>query len=228
MFEMNFLKNKIKNVVKPKRNKDDDDDDFDNYVPEVPPHPSHLGGGDSVNNSEINFANFSDTLTSISVAADSATKSLVNTISSTLNPESETETNDDKQLSLKELKAKEEEHKRSEKEKLKQQEESKKDNEDWKYFLSLTAKVDAVTSKTQTVLTKLKDESAISDIAKVEDPCFADRYDETVPKTAGGWIAFEEQEFNPADPIFKQPGMLLTKRQIRLRRITLTGLLIER
>lgn len=190
-----------------KRNKDDDDDDFDNYVPEVPPHPSTLTDATGVA-SESNFANFADTFTSLTSAADSAAKTLVDSIASTIQNTESDDTEQDKgeQLSLEELKAREEEHKRTEKEKLKQQEESKKDCEDWKYFLSLTAKVDAVTSKTQTVLTKLKDESAIKDIAKVEDPCFADRYDESVPKTAGGWVAFEEQEFNPADPIFSQPG----------------------
>ena len=194
---MNFLKKKIKNVVQGKRNKDDDDDDFDNYVPAVPPHPSKLAENGVPSPAIENFASFQTNLNQASSVPDPT---------AVLAIQDNQEQDDTKEnLSLEELKAREEEHKRTEKEKLKQQEESKKDNEEWKYFLSLTAKVEAVTSKTQSVLTKLKDESAVKEISTFEDPCFSDKYDERAPKEAGGWIAFGEQEFNPADPIFNQP-----------------------
>lgn len=208
---MNFLKKKIKTVktvVHGKRNKDDDDDDFDNYVPEVPPHPSTLAenGAPSTAASNlfpVNFpAHFQSTLDSLGSVADSTVKSLVGLgLSDAQKPEEPKE-----DLSLDQLKEREQENKKAEKDKIKQQEESKKDNEEWKYFLSLTAKVEAVTSKTQSALTKLKDESAVDEISALEDPCFLDRYDQSAPKGAGGWIAFEEQErVNPADPILKQP-----------------------
>lgn len=206
---MNFLKKQIKNVVKGKRNKDDDDDDFDNYVPEVPPHPSTLTENGVLSatftgNTENLLPSIQSTLTnSINPIADSDVKSVAG-IDSTIDPEP---ANPDKtKLSLEELKAREEEHKQKEKEKLKEQEKSKENNEDWKYFLSLTAKVEAVTLKTKSTLNKLKDESAVKEINKIEDPCYIDQFDAIAPKAAGGWIAFEEQEkFNPADPIFTIP-----------------------
>lgn len=207
--EMNFLKKKIKTVktVVHGKRKDDDDDDFDNYVPEVPPHPSTLADNGTPSTSSlfpVNFpAHFQSTLDSLGSVADSTVKSLVGLgLSDAQTPEEEAKEN----LSLDQLKEREQEHKKAEKDKIKQQEESKKDNEEWKYFLSLTAKVEAVTSKTQSALTKLKDESAVDEISALEDPCFLDRYDQSAPKVAGGWIAFEEQEqVNPADPILKQP-----------------------
>lgn len=195
---MNYLKKKIKTVVHGNNKRKDDDDDFDNYVPEVPPHPSILADNKQPF-APSNFANFN----SESSGTDSSfNKYQIGEIQS---GNQESSSNEPK-LSLDELKAREEEHKKIEKEKLRQQEETKKDCEEWKYFLSLTAKVEAVTSKTQTVLNKLQTDSAVNDISKVEDPTFSDKYDVTAPKTAGAWTAFEEsEEFNPADPIFTLP-----------------------
>lgn len=194
---MNYLKKKIKTVVHGNNKRKDDDDDFDNYVPEVPPHPSILADNNQQPFSSTNFANFD----SFASGTDGSLKFPIGEIQSG----QESSSNEPK-LSLDELKAREEEHKKIEKEKLRQQEETKKDCEEWKYFLSLTAKVEAVTSKTQTVLNKLQTDSAVNDISKVEDPTFSDKYDVTAPKTAGAWTAFEEsEEFNPADPIFTLP-----------------------
>ena len=208
---MNFLKKKLKTVVHGKRNKDDDDD-FDNYIPEVPPHPS-LTATASSSSSGPHFAStslfdaFNNTVTG---AANSAIDFASNSLSFNLSGEGETKQSpEETKLTLEELKEREEEHKRIEKEKLKQQHEEKKDNADWQFFLSLTAKVDAVTSKTQSVLDKLKDDSAVKEIAALEEQ---EEFGEKVyaeheaPKTAGGWIAFEENtEFNPSDQIFAQP-----------------------
>lgn len=209
---MNFLKNtkkKLQTAVLGKRTKDDDDDDFDNYIPEVPPHPS-LDPNSQTNNNNF-AASFVPDFNAAFSQLSSATDSIANTLGSVVLPSFDTKEDEQdgekKELSLEELKAKEEENKRIEKEKLRQQEESKKDREDWKFFLSLTAKVDDITSKTQSSLTKLKDESAVHEISKAnDDPCYADQYDDFVPKSAGGWVAFdEEQQYNPADPIFHLP-----------------------
>ncbi|KAF7492726.1 hypothetical protein SSS_03331 [Sarcoptes scabiei] len=182
---MNYLKKKINKVVHGNQKRaNNDDDDFDDYVPEVPPHPS-----DSLNNQSNNFAKFDSTATAAHIGSILKSK----------------EEEKSEPLSLEELKQREEEHRKIEKEKLRQQEEGKKDREDWQFFLSLTAKVDAVTSKTQSVLDKLKTESAVEEISKVEDPSYSDQFDILAPKTSGGWTAFEESEqYNPSDPIFTQ------------------------
>lgn len=202
---MNFLKKKIKNVVHGKRNKtDDDDDDFDNYVPAVPPHPSTLESGSGATDPSASFIpDFNTAFSSLTSAADSAAKSIANTLTSVI-PDLSGEDAENKAtpLSFEELKAIEEEHKKQEKEKLKEKEESKKGQEDWDFFLSLTAKVDAVTSKTQSLLNKLKDDTAITEISKTEDIDYLNQFDQAAPKEAGGWVAFEEhQQNNPADPI---------------------------
>ncbi|OTF78926.1 hypothetical protein BLA29_006199, partial [Euroglyphus maynei] len=162
---------------------------FDDYVPGgIPPHPSTLTTENKFDSTNTNFANF-DSINKIGEPFS-------------LPPFGESEQSV-QQLSLEELKVKEEEYRKEEKEKLRQKEESKKDCEEWKFFLSLTAKADAITTKTQTVLEKLQTESAVKEISKFEDPTFSDQFDETAPKTSGAWAAFDETaEYNPSDPIF--------------------------
>lgn len=220
---MNFLKKKIKTVVGSKRNKDDDDDDFDNYIPEVPPHPSTLNepNGPLAANFNSNFANFGNSSNFNSNFDSSSSFDPSSNFGSSQVPlplpgDSSAEEPKEK-LSLEELKAREIEHKKAEKEKLKEAEDSKKDNAEWAYFLSLTAKVDAVTSKTQSVLTKLTENSAIEEIRNLEDAYLPGENQKAAlnvavaaapkPKTAGGWAAFEEEStFNPADPNWSQQG----------------------
>lgn len=234
---MNFLKKKIKTVVHGgKRNKDDDDDDFDNYIPEVPPHPSTLNSETpngaaaaafaSPSNFTTNFANFNQQTSNFNPSSDPSASFGSFSSQVPLPPlpvlpgdlPAEGEESEQEKLSLEELKAKEAEHKRAEKEKLKAAEDAKKDNAEWAYFLSLTGKVDALTTKTQSVLTKLKDDSAIEEIRNLEDaylPAGGPENEQKPvlvnvvavapaapkPKAAGGWAAFEEEAtFNPADP----------------------------
>ncbi|XP_075587898.1 uncharacterized protein LOC124494034 [Dermatophagoides farinae] len=204
---MNYLKKKITKVVGNPKRKNDDDDDFDNYVPEIPPHPSTLTTTTTTttdindqlkikfDSTNTNFANF-DSVNNITVGEP---------FPLSFGEQEQQQQQEQPKLSLEELKAKEEEYRKEEREKLRQQEESKKDCEEWKFFLSLTAKADAVTSKTQTVLEKLQTESAVKEISKFEDPTFSDQFDETAPKNIGAWAAFDETaDYNPSDPIFQQ------------------------
>ena len=71
-----------------------------------------------------------------------------------------------------------------EKERLKQIEEANKDKEDWKFFLSLTQKVQQTVSQTQSAIEKIKETSAVDQIINSEE--------EEIPKLAGEWIAFDE------------------------------------
>ena len=74
-----------------------------------------------------------------------------------------------------------------EKERLKQIEEANKDKEDWKFFLSLTQKVQQTVSQTQSAIEKIKETSAVDQIINSEE--------EEIPKLAGEWIAFDEGGF---------------------------------
>ncbi|KAH9506421.1 hypothetical protein DERF_011154 [Dermatophagoides farinae] len=212
---MNYLKKKITKVVGNPKRKNDDDDDFDNYVPEIPPHPSTLTTTTTTtdindqlkikfDSTNTNFANF-DSVNNITVGEP---------FPLSFGEQEQQQQQEQPKLSLEELKAKEEEYRKEEREKLRQQEESKKDCEEWKFFLSLTAKADAVTSKTQTVLEKLQTESAVKEISKFEDPTFSDQFDETAPKNIGAWAAFDETaDYNPSDPIFQFPKQDETEQQ---------------
>jgi len=93
---------------------------------------------------------------------------------------------------LEQLREKEFVRKKEEKEKIKEKEENKKDREDWQFFLSLTAKVEDITSRTQSALEKLKDTSAVDEIINESDYDYVPQNDENAPKPAGSWIAFSE------------------------------------
>ncbi len=96
---------------------------------------------------------------------------------------------------LEQLREKEFVRKKEEKEKIKEKEESKKDREDWKFFLSLTAKVEDITTKTQSALEKLKDKSAVEEILNESDHNYVPENEENAPKPKGEWIAFSEEGF---------------------------------
>lgn len=85
------------------------------------------------------------------------------------------------------LKQKELKRLSQEKERLKQIEEANKNKEDWKFFLSLTQKVQQTVSQTQSAIEKIKETSAVDQIINSEE--------EEIPKLAGEWIAFDEGGF---------------------------------
>ena len=175
-YAMNYLKKKLKLNSKSKHN--EDDDDYDNYVPPVPPHPSTL-----VNNQASGTPN--STLQSISDPTQP-----------TLQEQTEPEISAEELL--KQLKEKEFIRRQEEKEKIKEQEKEKQNREDWKFFLSLTAKVEDITIKTQSALEKLKDTSAVEEIIKKSDETeYVPEEDEVVVLPPGEWIAFSEDGQQP-------------------------------
>lgn len=173
---MNYLKKKLKLNQKSKHN--EDDDDYDNYVPPIPPHPSTLVNSQASGAPNLTPQPISD-----------PTQAL---------PQQQTEPEISAEELLKQLKEKEFIRKQEEKEKLREQEKEKQSREDWKFFLSLTAKVEDITNKTQSALEKLKDTSAVEEIIKKsEETEYVPEEDEVVVLPPGEWIAFSEDGQQP-------------------------------
>ncbi|XP_054160700.1 uncharacterized protein LOC128958791 [Oppia nitens] len=180
---MNYLKKKLKLNHKAKA---DDDDDYDSYIPVVPPHPSTLSAN-SAHNTHINSSD-------IQQPNGDPTQTLPVT-----GQTQQTEVNAEELL--KELKEKEFIRRQEEKQQILIQEKEKQNREDWQFFLSLTAKVEDITNKTQSTLEKLKDTSAVDEISnQIDDGLeYVPQPDVVVVKSAGQWVAFSEDGQQPSN-----------------------------